>query len=108
MFSWYHTLIVLIPLVAICSIVARAYGWTTRQWMMREFIVVLVYPIAINIGTTIWFTWGTVVDLKRLVRDLAARGRNDLDNGMVDGHVSLADRAAFAEKKANAEKLRGD
>ena len=50
----------------------------------------------------------TVVDLKRLFRDLAARGRNDLDNGMVDGHVSLADRAAFAEKKANAEKLRGD
>ena len=54
--------------------------------------MILVVPIAVNAFTTVWFTWGTVRDLKRLFRDLAARKRNDLDNGMVEGHVSLADK----------------
>ncbi len=38
------------------------------------------------------------MDIRRLFRDLEARKRDALDNGMVDGHVSLADKAAFAEK----------
>ena len=51
-----------------------------------------------GIGTTVWFTIGSILDIRRLFRDLEARKRDALDNGMVDGHVSLADKAAFAEK----------
>jgi hypothetical protein len=75
------------------SLAAKFFNWGVREWTIRGFIVWLAYPITLNICTTVWFTWGTVVDLKRLFRDLAARRRNDLDNGMVEGHVSLADKA---------------
>ena len=76
----------------LCSIAAKVFHWGVREWAMRCFVVVLVVPICINIVTTVWFTWGTVRDLRRLFRDLATRKRNDLDNGMVEGHVSLADK----------------
>ena len=46
----------------------------------------------------VWFMIGGIVDLRQLFRDLAARTHvNDLDNGMVDGHVSLADKSKFAK-----------
>ena len=77
----------------LCSIAARIFHWGVREWAIRCFVVVLVVPITINVVTTVWFTWGTIRDLKRLFHDLAARKRNDLDNGMVEGHVSLADKA---------------
>ena len=43
-----------------------------------------------------WFMIGGIMDLRQMFRDLAARTQfNDLDNGMVDGHVSLADKNKF-------------
>ncbi len=36
-------------------------------------------------------------DLFRLFRDLNAREANHLDNGQVDGHVSIADKSKFGQ-----------
>lgn len=44
---------------------------------------------------TFWFLIGGVIDLRRLFRDLAARKDDPLDNGMVEGHVSLVEKAIF-------------
>ena len=79
----------------ICSIAARACHWGVREWAVRGFIVWLAVPVVVNLATTVWITWGTVRDLRRLFRDLESRGRDTLDNGMVEGHVSLADKARF-------------
>ena len=47
---------------------------------------------------------GGIIDLRQLFRDLAARTQvNDLDNGMVDGHVSLADKKAFGKLEQESE-----
>ena len=44
----------------------------------------------------IWFMIGGIIDMKQMFRDLSARTQfNDLDNGMVEGNVSLSDKAAF-------------
>ena len=48
-------------------------------------------PLVINAFTTVWFAWGTR-DIRQLFRDLSTRKRDNLDNGMVEGHVSLADK----------------
>ncbi len=42
-----------------------------------------------------WFLIGGVIDLRALFRDLAARSDNPLDNGVVEGHVSIVDKAKF-------------
>ena len=62
-------------------------------------MITLAVPFVLGIGTTVWFTIGSIVDIRRLFRDLENRTRDALDNGMVDGHVSLSDKAAFAAKE---------
>ena len=54
-----------------------------------------------------WFMIGGISDLRQMFRDLAARTQiNALDNGMVDGNVSLADKIKFEiiESESNAKK----
>ena len=50
--------------------------------------------------STFWFGIGGAVDLFRLFRDLEHREVNHLDNGLVEGNVSLADKARFAKLEA--------
>ncbi|MBN8710781.1 MAG: hypothetical protein J0I10_15455, partial [Verrucomicrobia bacterium] len=58
----------------------------------------LVVTGIVGIISTFWFFIGGVIDIRRLFRDLAARVDNPLDNGMVEGHVSLADKAVFEQR----------
>lgn len=61
------------------------------------FITKIVAALIIGIISTVWFMIGGLVDLRRLFRDLAARTTNPLDDGRVEGHISLADKAHFEE-----------
>ena len=46
--------------------------------------------------TTVWFGVGGFFGLRQLFRDLAARKEtNDLDDGRVEGNMSLADKQAL-------------
>ena len=47
---------------------------------------------------------GGTIDLFRLFRDLEHREADALDNGQVDGNVSLADRERFAKPEAEQKK----
>ena len=63
------------------------------------------HPALNGCVTTVWFMWGGIKDIRALFRALEARKRDDLDNGMVEGHVSLADRVAFAARDASHRQL---
>lgn len=53
----------------------------------------------------IWFMIGGIIDMKQMFCDLAARKEiNNLDNGQVEGHVSLSDKAKFARLENEAKK----
>ncbi len=72
--------------------------WPVEWWSTYFFITSLVVTGIIGIITTFWFLIGGIIDMRRLFRDLAIRVDNPLDNGMVEGHVSLADKAVFEQR----------
>ena len=78
------------------------FDWPVRWWSTYFFIVFLVVPGIAAAVSAVWFGIGGVRDLRQMFRDLKARTVDPLDNGMVEGHVSLADaakaRAAEARK----------
>jgi len=76
--------------------------WPVEWWSNYFFITSLVVTAALGIISTFWFLIGGIIDIRRLFRDLTARVDDPLDNGMVEGHVSLADKAAF-EKQNGGE-----
>ena len=57
--------------------------------------------------TAVWFGIGGAIDLRRMFRDLATREINELDDGRVEGNMSLADKAqleAIERKEAEGKK----
>jgi Na+/proline symporter len=81
--------------------------WPAHWWSHYFFITSLCVTALIGVVSTVWFMIGGIIDGKRLVKDLAARVDNPLDNGVVVGHVSLADKERFAAAEA-AEKKSDD
>ncbi len=86
----------------ICFVVVLVWNmvspWPIEWWSTYFFITSLVVTSILGIVSTFWFLIGGIVDIRRLFRDLAVRVDNPLDNGMVEGHVSLADKAAFEQR----------
>ncbi|QYY37281.1 hypothetical protein [Ruficoccus sp. ZRK36] len=77
--------------------------WPLQWWSTYFFITSLWVTAILGVISTVWFLIGGVVDIRRLFRDLAARVDDPLDNGMVEGHVSLADKAAFKGRGVDIE-----
>ena len=77
--------------------------WPIEWWGHYFFIVQLLIPGIVAAISTFWFGIGGVIDLRKLFRDLSARKVNHQDNGVVDGNMSLADKAELeavdSEKK---------
>jgi hypothetical protein len=77
--------------------------WSAEAWSQYFFITSLCVTGVLGIVSTFWFLIGGVIDIRKLFRDLAIRADDPLDNGMVEGHVSLADKAAFDARKHKSE-----
>ena len=69
--------------------------WKIEWWGYYFFITTLLIPGIVAFISTFWFGIGGAVDIYRLFRDLEKRVADPLDNGWVEGHVSLADKATF-------------
>ena len=81
--------------------------WPISLWGWYFLIVFLIVPGVMAAITAVWFGIGGAIDLRRMFRDLASREINDLDDGRVEGNMSLADKAqleAIDRKDADAKK----
>ena len=78
--------------------------WTLNMWSIYFYITMLCVPVTIGIISTFWFLIGGIVDIRRLFIDLAARADNPLDDGRVEGHISLVDKTEFEHLKNNTKK----
>lgn len=77
----------------VCVLIWNAIDpWSTKWWSWYFFINFIVVGIVIGIISTVWFMIGGIIDLRHLFRDLAKRVDNPLDDGWVEGHISLMDK----------------
>ncbi|MBQ7393790.1 MAG: sodium:panthothenate symporter [Lentisphaeria bacterium] len=74
----------------------RFSPWPVKWWSWYFLVVFVLVPGMAAAVSTVWFGVGGILDLRKMFRDLKDRVDNPLDNGMVEGHVSLTDRDAFA------------
>lgn len=77
--------------------------WPVEWWGWYFFIVTLIVPGIMAMISTVWFGIGGVIDMVQLFRDLKKRVNNPLDSGWVEGHVSLADKAAMEDAEKTAQ-----
>jgi hypothetical protein len=77
--------------------------WPIEWWGHYFFIVQVMIPGLLAFFCTFWFGIGSFVDMRQMFRDLKTRKVNHLDNGQVEGNMSLADKAELeaidADKK---------
>ena len=69
--------------------------WPPERWSMYFFITGIVIPLIIGVVSTVWFMIGGIIDSRQMFSDLEKRVANPLDDGRVEGNVSLADKARF-------------
>ena len=81
--------------------------WPVSLWGWYFLVVFLLVPGVMAAITAVWFGIGGAIDLRRMFRDLATREINELDDGRVEGNMSLADKAqleAIDRKEPDAKK----
>ena len=77
--------------------------WKPESWANYVLVRNLISPMTLGVFTTVWFWIGGVIDIRRLFRDLAARKEsNPLDDGRVEGNMSLADKAILEKRDAES------
>jgi Na+/proline symporter len=85
--------------IGLCFVVVVIWNiispWPSEWWSLYFYINSLLIAGVVGVVSTVWFMIGGIIDTRRLFRDLEARMDNPLDNGRVENHVSLMDKAAF-------------
>ena len=80
--------------------------WGIELWSWYFLITILIVPGAMAAITAVWFGIGGVIDLRQMFIDLETRTINVLDDGRVEGNMSLADKAqleAVDKEKSSAD-----
>jgi solute:Na+ symporter, SSS family len=72
--------------------------WPTSVWSNYWRFTTIAIPCPIALITVLWFAWGGSRDMIDLFRNLRNFKANDLDDGTVVGHQSLADVMESAEQ----------
>ena len=82
--------------------------WPQSWWSGYFLVTSLLVPGAITVIVTFWFGIGSIIDMRQLFRDLKTRKINFLDNGQVEGNMSLADKAELEALDADDKDKKQD
>ena len=99
--------------VFICSfvfvVIWNAFSpWPVEWWGKFFFIIYLIIPTIMAVISTFWFGIGGIIDLRRMFINLEKRVSNHLDNGQVDGHISIADKVQFEQVESQEPDIESD
>ncbi|MCQ2379119.1 MAG: hypothetical protein MJ016_07965 [Victivallaceae bacterium] len=87
----------------IITIVHLIHPLSIQAWSVYFLITTLVIPGIMAVITAFWFGYGGTTDLIKFFHDLKGRVANPLDNGMVEGGVSLDEVQHMEEIDAKKE-----
>jgi SSS family solute:Na+ symporter len=73
-----------------------ARPWPEQWWVNFFHISFVKLPFAISVVIAVWFTWGSLRDLRNLFRRLGTVTVNPLDDGTVAGHPNADEEAKAA------------
>ncbi len=73
-------------------------GWATYFWIMNVVLALVVGAV-----TSVWFTIGGILDLRKMFRRLSTLQRNLLDDGRVVNHTNAEDLAFALEKSEDQQ-----
>lgn len=94
LYSFVYKFIITFLLVVLYNAVSP---WPMKWWGYYFLVVSLIVPGIVAAISTVWFSIGGAIDLRRLFIDLKNRKDNPLDDGRVEGNMSLADKAILEE-----------
>ena len=77
--------------------------WPLAWWGHYFFITIIAVPLFFSIISVFWFGIGGFFGLVQLFRDLEKREIDPLDNGQVEGNISLSDKAKFDSIEKNSD-----
>ena len=77
--------------------------WKIELWSWYFLITILLVPGIMAAITAVWFGIGGPIDLWKMFRALETRKINVLDDGRVEGNMSLADKAALEAVDADGK-----
>ena len=80
------------------TILYLVFGATDDTWS-KWWLFRVVFAITISLVVLVWFLYGGIRNLKELFQTLKTAERNDMDDGRVVGHHSLADEETFDDIK---------
>ena len=80
-YTFIYRFLVCFVLVLILNTFSR---WRPAQWSIYYLITLIIVPSVIGIISTVWFSVGGFIDLRKMFHDLAARKRDFSDDGRVD------------------------
>ena len=85
--------------------------WPISWWGYYSLITFVIVPAIMAAVTAVWFSIGGAVDLRNMFRDLEHRVSNPLDDGRVEGNMSLADKASLEavdrKSPSDTQEIRG-
>jgi hypothetical protein len=82
--------------------------WPIEWWSKYFFINSLILTGIIALISSFWFGIGGVIDIFKLFRDLKTRLlTSPLDNGQVEGHVSISDKKQFEQRESEVKDEEG-
>ncbi|MHB9071529.1 MAG: sodium:solute symporter family protein [Sedimentisphaerales bacterium] len=85
MFLW------LVGMIVLIWNIVPAWRWPEDWWINWILINDFGLYVVVGLIAAVWFSCGTIRDLRRLFRKIASQKQNINDDGRVIGHVSAAD-----------------
>jgi SSS family solute:Na+ symporter len=99
MFAWNMFWLGVFGVVSVWNIFQRwPVSWWSRYWQVCS----IGMPLAVGVVTTVWFTWGGVLDLRKMFAALRAVRPDARDDGMVVDHHNRDDPDSVAQAQAVA------